>query len=148
MQVSWFDERAEVFPARLPKGVRAVATHRLLDEIAAAPPGASYLVLTHSHALDFMLCETVLRRGDFVYLGLIGSRTKRRRFERGFRELGLAPDVIARLTCPIGGSALRDKRPAVIAALTAAELLIVHGAPKAPQDARKRAAPNLARSGA
>ena len=70
-----------------------------------------------------MLCEAVLRRGDFAYLGLIGSKTKRRRFERGFRELGIAPDMIARLTCPIGGKEVRDKRPAVIAALTAAELL-------------------------
>ena len=123
LRLSWIDERPEAFPARTPEGVRAVATDHLLDEVAAAPSGASYLVLTHSHALDFMLCEAVLRRGDFAYLGLIGSKTKRRRFERGFRELGLASGTIARLTCPIGGSQVRDKRPAVIAALTAAELL-------------------------
>jgi xanthine dehydrogenase accessory factor len=70
-----------------------------------------------------MLCEAVLRRGDFAYLGLIGSKTKRRRFERGFRALGIASGTIARLVCPVGGGQVRDKRPAVIAALTAAELL-------------------------
>ncbi len=123
LRLSWIDERAEAFPVRKPEGIRAVATDHLLDEVAAAPGGAAYLVLTHSHALDFMLCEAVLRRGDFAYLGLIGSKTKRRRFERGFRELGIAWDRIARLTCPIGGSTVRDKRPEVIAALTAAELL-------------------------
>ena len=67
--------------------------------------------------------EAVLRRGDFTYLGLIGSRTKRRRFEAGFRELGIPAERIGRLICPIGGAALRDKRPAVIAALTVAEIL-------------------------
>jgi xanthine dehydrogenase accessory factor/xanthine dehydrogenase large subunit len=121
--LTWIDGRADVFPARIPEGVNAVVTERLVAEVEAAPRGAAYLVLTHSHALDFELCASVLERGDFAYLGLIGSRTKRRRFERGFRELGIAPDTVARLVCPIGGNGVRDKRPAVIAALTAAELL-------------------------
>jgi len=69
------------------------------------------------------LCEAVLQRGDFAYLGLIGSRTKRQRFERGWRELGITDAQITRLICPIGGNQLRDKRPAVIAALVANELL-------------------------
>ena len=81
-------------------------------------------MLTHSHSLDFTLCSAVLERGDFAYLGLIGSRTKRTKFERGFDELGIPPDRVARMTCPIGGNALRDKQPPVIAALAAAELLI------------------------
>ncbi|HET6468354.1 MAG TPA: XdhC family protein, partial [Geminicoccaceae bacterium] len=79
---------------------------------------------THSHGLDFELCEAVLRRGDFAWLGLIGSLSKRRRFERGLRELGVAPGALARLVCPIGLGDVRDKRPAVIAALTAAQLLL------------------------
>ena len=65
-------------------------------------------------ALRARCCE----RGDFAYLGLIGSATKRARFERGLRALGHPADArSARLVCPIGGTALRDKRPAVIAAL-------------------------------
>ena len=78
--------------------------------------------MTYSHGLDFEICEAVLRRGDFAYLGLIGSRSKRARFEHGWRELGLDDALIARLVCPIGGP-LRDKRPPVIAALAAAEVL-------------------------
>ena len=100
-----------------------MASERLLDEVEAAPAGAAFLVLTHSHALDFEICAAVLQRGDFAYLGLIGSRTKRAQFERGFRDLGIAQERIARLVCPIGGGRIRDKRPAVIAALVAAELL-------------------------
>lgn len=123
LRLTWIDGRADAFPARTPEGVRAVVTERLTAEVAAAPAGAAYLVLTHSHALDFELCAAVLERGDFAYLGLIGSKTKRRRFEHGFRELGITPGMISRLVCPIGGSGVRDKRPAVIAALTAAEVL-------------------------
>ena len=70
---------------------------------SAAPAGAAFLVLTHSHALDFEICAAALRRGDFAYLGLIGSATKRAQFERGFRELGIAQEQIDRLVCPIGG---------------------------------------------
>ncbi|MGH6921852.1 MAG: XdhC family protein [Geminicoccaceae bacterium] len=100
-----------------------VVSERLLDEVEAAPAGAAFLVLTHSHALDSMICAAALQRGDFTYLGLIGSRTKRAQFERGFRDLEIPQERIARLVCPIGGGRVRDKRPAVIAALVAAELL-------------------------
>lgn len=124
LRLRWVDPRADEFPAEPLPGVEITVTGRLLDEVAAAPAGAAYFVLTHSHALDFGVCSAVLERGDFAYLGLIGSKTKRAKFERGFRELGLPESRIARLVCPIGGAAVRDKRPAVIAALAAAELLV------------------------
>lgn len=124
LRVRWIDGRAQEFPEPPLPGLAVVVTDRPLAEIERAAAGTAFVVLTHSHALDFALCSTVLERGDFAYLGLIGSSTKRRRFERGFRELGIPEERVARLVCPIGGSALRDKRPAVIAALTAAELLL------------------------
>jgi xanthine dehydrogenase accessory factor len=122
-RLRWIDPRATQFPATIPDGVEAVLAERLIDEVAAARPDASYLVLTHSHALDFEICAAVLERSDFTYLGLIGSATKRARFERGLRELGIPRERLARLVCPIGGSRVRDKRPPVIAALVAAELI-------------------------
>jgi xanthine dehydrogenase accessory protein XdhC len=122
LRVRWVESRADEFPAEPLPGVETVCTARLVGEAQRAPASAGYLVLTHSHALDFELCAAVLERGDFGYLGLIGSATKRARFERGFRELGIAPSRIARLVCPIGGG-VRDKRPAVIAAMVAAELI-------------------------
>ena len=127
LRVRWIDGRAEQFPNPPVENVEAVVTERLVEAAEQAPAGAAHLVLTHSHTLDFAVCEVLLRRGDFAYLGLIGSATKRARFERGFRELGLSSASIARLTCPIGGDTLRDKRPAVIAALTAAEVLLALG---------------------
>jgi xanthine dehydrogenase accessory factor len=123
LRVRWIDGRADAFPEPAIGGPEVVIGERLLDEVEAAPAGAAYLVLTHSHALDSMICAAALQRGDFAYLGLIGSRTKRAQFERGFRDLEIPQEQIARLVCPIGGGRVRDKRPAVIAALVAAELL-------------------------
>jgi xanthine dehydrogenase accessory factor len=123
LRVRWIDGRADAFPDPAIEGSEIVVTERLLDEVEAAPAGAAYLVLTHSHALDSMICAAALQRGDFAYLGLIGSRTKRAQFERGFRDLGIPEEQMARLVCPIGGGRVKDKRPAVIAALVAAELL-------------------------
>jgi xanthine/CO dehydrogenase XdhC/CoxF family maturation factor len=51
-------------------------------EIRAAPPGAAFVILTHDHALDFLLAVEALRRSDAAYVGMIGSRTKRATFTR------------------------------------------------------------------
>lgn len=123
LRLRWIDSRVDAFPDPAPPGAEVVVSGQLLDEVEAAPAGSSYLVLTHSHALDSMVCAAALQRGDFAYLGVIGSRTKRKQFERAFRDLGIPQERIDRLVCPIGGGRLRDKRPAVIAALVAAELL-------------------------
>ncbi|MCJ2033208.1 xanthine dehydrogenase accessory protein XdhC [Methylobacterium sp. J-068] len=91
----------------------------------SAPPGAAHVVATHSHALDSLICAGLLEANRFAYLGLIGSATKRATFLGAFRAMGLDEAALARLVCPIGGTPVRDKRPAVIAALVAAELIAV-----------------------
>uniref|UniRef100_UPI0025FD96A8 XdhC family protein n=1 Tax=uncultured Paracoccus sp. TaxID=189685 RepID=UPI0025FD96A8 len=89
-------------------------------EIRAARPGSAVIILTHDHALDFLLVAEALSRGDLSYVGMIGSATKRAQFTRFARARGLDP---APLTCPIGAGFTPDKRPAVIAAFTAAEVI-------------------------
>jgi xanthine dehydrogenase accessory factor len=89
-----------------------------------APPGAFFLVMTHSHPLDEAICEAVLRRGDFAYLGLIGSETKRARFVRRLGEAGIPAASLKRLVCPIGLPGIRSKEPTAIAASVAADLLL------------------------
>jgi xanthine/CO dehydrogenase XdhC/CoxF family maturation factor len=81
------------------------------------------VILSHSHALDYRLAEAALQRGDQSYVGMIGSATKRARFEAGFLRAGGRRDALTQLTCPIGGATVDDKRPEVIAALTTAELV-------------------------
>lgn len=104
----------------------AITCIRMADPVAAietAPAEAAFVVLTHSHALDYRLAEAALTRRDAAYVGMIGSATKRARFEAGFLRSGGRSEALARLTCPIGGADVDDKRPEVIAALTTAELV-------------------------
>ena len=89
-------------------------------QIRAARPGTSVVIVTHDHALDFLLATEALARTDLAYVGMIGSATKRAQFERFAASRGVDA---AGLTCPIGAGFSRDKRPEIIAAFTAAELM-------------------------
>jgi len=127
-QVTWVDSRAGEFPATVPPNAKALVTEAPELEVDHAPPGAYFLVMTHSHATDFELCERILKRGDFAYLGLIGSMPKRNRFVKYLQGEGVTEAAIARLTCPIGVAGVTGKRPATIAVAVAAQLLQVRGA--------------------
>jgi xanthine dehydrogenase accessory factor len=123
--VTWVDEREEMFPASLPPNVTAEATDTPEALVAAAPPNASYLVLTHSHALDQRLSEAILARAQVGWFGLIGSQTKRVQFERRLAARGLPQERIDAMVCPIGLPGITSKLPAAIAASVCAQLLMV-----------------------
>ncbi|WP_265500363.1 xanthine dehydrogenase accessory protein XdhC [Paracoccus beibuensis] len=89
-------------------------------QIRAARPGSSVVILTHDHALDFLLAAEALSRTDLSYVGMIGSATKRAQFTHFARDRGIDPTG---LVCPIGAGFSRDKRPEIIATFTAAELM-------------------------
>ncbi|MCG5473360.1 xanthine dehydrogenase accessory protein XdhC [Sinorhizobium fredii] len=88
-----------------------------------APPGSAFVILTHDHALDFLIAAEALARQDACYVGMIGSKTKRATFRNWLSRDIERPDLFDRLVCPIGGTTVKDKRPAVIAALAAAEVI-------------------------
>jgi xanthine dehydrogenase accessory factor len=144
--VDWIDEREDEFPASLidgaavpwPAHIRALSVDGVEAEVATAPAGAFYLVLTHRHDLDLRIAEAILRRADFGFFGLIGSKTKRRQFIRRFEERGIAASSIARMTCPIGLPGIDGKEPETIAAAVVAQLLLVSstGADAAATDHR------------
>lgn len=127
-QVRWVDSRRSIFPAKVATNVTAVETGHPTREVAAMSPGAVYLIMTHSHALDFELCGQILARGDAAYCGLIGSVSKRRRFERDLRKQGIGDAQLEHLTCPIGVSGIRSKKPVDIAIAVSAELLRIRDA--------------------
>ncbi|WP_372886424.1 xanthine dehydrogenase accessory protein XdhC [Shimia sp.] len=101
-------------------------------EIAAAPAGSAYIVLTHDHGLDFLLVAAALGRGDAAYVGMIGSATKRARLQSWCRATGTGLSLDG-LTCPIGAGGVTggggggDKRPEVIALQVAAEVMAALG---------------------
>jgi xanthine dehydrogenase accessory protein XdhC len=121
--VRWVDARLDAFPAEVPAGVETVVTPLPEAEAKAAPADALHVVLTHSHALDMEIVSAVLERDEFGFLGVIGSATKKALFLRRLRERGIAEGRLARLVCPIGVPGIEDKRPGVIAASVAAQLL-------------------------
>ena len=127
--VDWIDEREEEFSDTTtlgtpwPAHIRKVCVDSVDAEVREAPPGAYYLVLTHNHDLDLRITEAILRRGDFAFLGLIGSKTKRNRFIHRYEHRGIAPEVIARMTCPIGVEGISGKQPEIIAVGVVAQLL-------------------------
>ena len=130
--VDWIDEREQEFPSEffahggpLPDHIRQVCVVAVEAEVRCAPPGAFYLVLTHQHELDLRISEAILKRGDFGFFGLIGSKTKRQRFIHRFEQRGIADAAIARMSCPIGVPGVHGKEPEVIAASVVAQLLAV-----------------------
>lgn len=124
-RVHWVDERDTLFPGNLPDNVEAEATDTPEAVVDQAPVGAYFIVMTHSHALDQQLCERILRRTDFAYFGLIGSKTKRAKFEHRMVEHGIDPARLPEMTCPMGVSGITDKAPAMIAVAIVAQLLQV-----------------------
>jgi xanthine dehydrogenase accessory factor len=134
-RVQWIDERDAFTPTALaaskertawaewPPHITPVTTDAAESEVIFAPPGAFYLVMTHRHDLDLRIGEAILRRGDFAWFGLIGSRSKRERFARRWAERGIAPALIDQIACPIGLPGVQGKEPGVIAVSVVAQML-------------------------
>lgn len=108
----------------LPANVDARAVPMPEAVVRNAPQGSAYVILTHDHALDFMIAFEALKRLDSPYVGMVGSRTKRARFASWYRAEGGDEAALERLVLPIGNHGLGDKRPEVIAALAAAEIMV------------------------
>ncbi len=126
VNINWIDTRDDILPREPPPGVTPICTDTPEAEIDAAPAGCYFLVMTHDHGLDQRLCEQILKRDDFTYFGLIGSRSKRRNFETRLQRRGVAVEKFERMTCPIGIDGIGSKQPAQIAISVAAEILQVY----------------------
>ena len=122
--IRWIDSRPKMF-RQVPANVRAIDAPDPALEVLAMPANSFYLVMTHSHAVDFDICDRILRRRDTRYCGLIGSLSKRRRFEKRYRQQGMSQALIGQLICPIGVDGISGKKPAEIAVAVAAEILKV-----------------------
>jgi xanthine dehydrogenase accessory factor len=126
--VQWVDARDELFPDEFPANVQLEATDTPDVIVDEAPPNAYFLVMTHDHSLDFSLATRIMRRDDFAYFGMIGSKTKRVKFERRLMDRGVAEERMLEMTCPIGVAGIVDKAPASIALAVTAQLLQVQAA--------------------
>ena len=137
VQLEVIDTRREEL-AELPSGIASRVVAMPEAVVRSAPEGSSYVILTHDHALDFMIAREALARSDAPYIGMVGSQTKRARFSSWFKAEGGDVAALDRLVLPIGQQGLGDKRPEVIAALAAAEIM-VHIGQREAEIARARA---------
>jgi len=122
-KVYWIDSRADEFPQESPENIIKIQSDYPVDEVKDLPSNCYYLVLTHNHQLDLDLSEAILKRDDFAYLGVIGSRTKSARFKHKLRDKGFTPDAIKRMECPMGEPDIVSKQPGEIAISTLSQIL-------------------------
>lgn len=123
MRLTWIDSRAELLPGELSSHAHLLVLEDPVATVRTAPPGTCFLVMTHSHPLDYELCKAVLERRDQAWVGVIGSRSKSARFRSRLSRDGLEPEQVDRLVCPIGVTGIESKEPTVIAVSVATQLL-------------------------
>ncbi|MCW5721810.1 MAG: xanthine dehydrogenase accessory protein XdhC [Devosia sp.] len=126
VRVEVIDTRREELD-QLPSGIASRRVAMPEAVVRSAPEGSCFVILTHDHALDFLIAFEALARQDSPYVGMVGSRTKRAKFASWYVEQGGDREALDRLVLPIGAQGLGDKRPSVIAALAAAEIMVQIG---------------------
>ncbi|MDQ1186693.1 xanthine dehydrogenase accessory protein XdhC [Agrobacterium larrymoorei] len=121
MSISVIETRREELVG-LPSEVSTHLTAMPEAMVKDIPAGGAAIIVTHDHALDFLIAKEALARDDLAYVGMIGSKTKRATFASWFAREGHV-GALDKLVLPIGGTLVKDKRPAIIAALVTSEVL-------------------------
>ncbi len=131
--VTIVDDRDDLATEERFAGARVVhADAAEYAESLDADPHAFWLVVTHDHALDQRIVESLLPR-SCAWLGMIGSKAKVARFLVRFRAAGLDPALFRKLCAPVGLD-IGAETPAEIAVSIAAELVRVRrGTNRVPQ---------------
>ena len=79
------------------------------------------VIMTNGHSFDLEVQDQVLR-GDFAYVGVIGSRKKTAAVNQKLQERGVSEDAIARVHTPIG-TPIKAVTPEEIGISIAGELI-------------------------
>ena len=124
-RVTVVDDRPElVTKERFPTADAVVCCD--MKHIADTVPidGEDYVVImTNGHRHDFVVEEQVLR-GQYAYIGVIGSRAKTASVNALLREAGIGEEAIASVHTPIG-TAIKAVTPEEIAVSIAGEMICV-----------------------
>ena len=121
-EITLADTRSQRFAEELPEGVNPLVFEDSKDITESIKPGSYCLIMTHSHQLDQELCQALLSRDDLAFVGLIGSSTKLKRFQKRLLDSGISHEQLHKLCCPIGINGINDKTPGAIALSVAAQL--------------------------
>tara|TARA_R110002073_G_scaffold316768_1_gene489865 strand:- start:27 stop:899 length:873 start_codon:yes stop_codon:yes gene_type:complete len=102
---------------------KAIHSAKPWEEITHLPEGASVLVLTHDHGLDYQIVSTLIENWRWRFVGLIGSDTKAKRFRARLKREGFDQEDIDRIQCPMGIPDIKGKLPMEVAVSVTAKLL-------------------------
>lgn len=130
--VAVIDDRPEfVAPDRFAGAAALVPSYEPAAWGGLAFDGRTYCVVaTAGHGTDFEVVRALLQMEPGPrYVGMIGSKTKRRSVERQLAESGVAAERIAELHTPMGLS-IGAETPEEIAVSIAAELVQIRRTPK------------------
>ena len=116
-------ESRNKFIREVPKKISTILSEQPEDEVENFLPQTYYLIMTHSHSQDLAICEAILKRKDFAYLGIIGSQKKSSRFQKQLLKKGHSESLIKKIFCPIGLPIKNNKQPIEIAVSVAAQLI-------------------------
>lgn len=138
IRIRWIDNRENVFPEDIPCNVTKVVDESPVDQIKLAYANSAFLILTHNHQLDFELTEAILKRHDVLWLGVIGSDTKAKRFKYRLSHKEFNDTQIQKMICPVGLANVSGKLPMEVAVSISGQLIGLYQREKE----RKQTAPS------
>ncbi len=123
IRVRWIDSRADLFPEQIPSNVQKVVDEAPVDQVNNAVKNTASLILTHNHQLDFSLTQAVIKRADSLWLGVIGSETKAKKFQYRLSQRGFTDAQVQTMVCPVGLKEVPGKLPMEVAISIAGQLV-------------------------
>jgi xanthine dehydrogenase accessory factor len=124
LKIYWIDDRQSQFDEYLGDiGDAKLICDDFTLAIDCLPKNTYCLVITYSHQIDFEICEKLIDRNDFCYLGVIGSKIKGKKFRDRLRHKGWSDNLVSQLACPIGVKRTFLQSPISIAVSITSELL-------------------------
>jgi len=123
IRIRWIDSRADLFPPAVPDNVQKIVDEQPVDQVKSAKKGNAFLILTHNHQLDFELCQSILKRDDALWMGVIGSDTKAKRFQYRLSQRGFSAQQIEQMICPVGLKEVTGKLPMEVAIAISGQLV-------------------------
>ena len=126
IRIRWIDSRSEVFPPSLPDNVEKIVDEEPSEQVTKAHCHSAFLILTHNHQLDFQLTEAILKREDALWLGVIGSQTKAKRFRHRLAHRDFSQQQIDQMISPVGLAEVTGKLPMEVAVSIAGQLIALY----------------------
>ena len=124
VNIYWIDDRVEQFNKYQGDTSKInIICDDFLNGLIDLPDDIYCLVITYSHQIDYEICEKIISKNKFSYLGMIGSAIKGKKFRDRFINKGYQQEVVDKFTCPIGEKQRFLKSPTSIAVTIAMDLI-------------------------